>query len=65
VPERPGPHRAHAEGYQIRYWAAADAPGATRDTVWDEELAAGVDAYNTDDPAGLQAWLLVNDPDEN
>ncbi|GAA4381084.1 phosphatidylinositol-specific phospholipase C/glycerophosphodiester phosphodiesterase family protein [Agromyces bauzanensis] len=57
--------QAHAEGYEIRFWATPDAPGATRDTVWAEELAAGVDVYNTDDLAGLQAWLLANDPDES
>lgn len=58
-------NQAHAEGYEIRFWATPDAPGATRDTVWAEELAAGVDVYNTDDLAGLQAWLLANDPDES
>ncbi|MFM6848463.1 MAG: phosphatidylinositol-specific phospholipase C/glycerophosphodiester phosphodiesterase family protein [Terrabacter sp.] len=56
--------RAHAEGYQIRFWATPDAPGATRDTVWAEELAADVDVYNTDDLTGLQAWLLAHDPQE-
>ena len=56
--------RAHAEGFQIRFWATPDASGATRETVWAEELAAGVDVYNTDDLAGLQAWLLAHDPQE-
>ena len=56
--------RAHAEGYQIRFWATPDAPGATRETVWAEELAADVDVYNTDDLAGLQSWLLAHDPQE-
>jgi hypothetical protein len=57
--------QAHAEGYEIRFWATPDAPGEIRDTVWAEELAADVDAYNTDDLAGLQAWLLAHDPQES
>ena len=56
--------RAHAQGYQIRFWATPDAPGATRDTVWTEELAADVDVYNTDDLEGLRSWLLTHDPQE-
>jgi hypothetical protein len=56
--------RAHAEGYEIRFWATPDAPGATRDTVWAEELAADVDVYNTDDLAGLRAWLIAHDQQE-
>ncbi|MHA3836241.1 phosphatidylinositol-specific phospholipase C/glycerophosphodiester phosphodiesterase family protein [Terrabacter sp. AAH1] len=56
--------RAHAQGYEIRFWATPDTPGATRDTVWAEELAADVDAYNTDDLAGLRSWLLTHDPQE-
>ena len=56
---------AHRAGYRVRFWATPDAPGATRDTVWAEELAAGVDVFNTDDLAALQAWLLANDPDES
>jgi hypothetical protein len=57
--------RAHAEGYEIRFWATPDTPGATRDTVWAEELAADVDVYNTDDLAGLRSWLLTHDPQES
>lgn len=56
--------QAHAEGYEIRFWATPDTPGATRDTVWAEELAADVDVYNTDDLVGLRAWLLAHDPQE-
>ena len=55
---------AHANGYEVRFWATPDAPGAARDAVWRELIAAGVDAINTDDLAGLQAFLLDEDPAE-
>ena len=56
--------RAHAQGRRVRFWATPDAAGPARDAVWSEELAAGVDELNTDDLAGLQAWLLQHDPQE-
>ena len=49
--------RAHAAGYRVRFWATPDAPGPARDAVWDELLDAGVDHLNTDDLAGLEAFL--------
>lgn len=55
---------ANANGYEVRFWATPDAPGAARDAVWRELIAAGVDAINTDDLAGLQAFLLDEDPAE-
>ncbi|MEU5414275.1 phosphatidylinositol-specific phospholipase C/glycerophosphodiester phosphodiesterase family protein [Streptomyces clavifer] len=49
---------AHAAGQRVRFWATPDTPGPARDAVWDELLAAGVDHLNTDDLAGLAAFLL-------
>ena len=49
--------RAHAAGYRVRFWATPDSPGPARDAVWDELLDAGVDHLNTDDLAGLEAFL--------
>ncbi|MFC7724259.1 phosphatidylinositol-specific phospholipase C/glycerophosphodiester phosphodiesterase family protein [Nocardioides sp. GCM10028917] len=49
--------RAHAAGYRVRFWATPDTPGAARDALWAELLDAGVDHLNTDDLAGLQAFL--------
>ncbi|MFJ9819100.1 phosphatidylinositol-specific phospholipase C/glycerophosphodiester phosphodiesterase family protein [Streptomyces sp. NPDC101151] len=48
---------AHARGQQIRFWATPDAAGAARDALWSELLAGGVDYLNTDDLAGLEAFL--------
>ncbi|GHE45852.1 hypothetical protein GCM10018785_14420 [Streptomyces longispororuber] len=48
---------AHRRGQRVRFWATPDAPGPAREAVWDELLAAGVDHLNTDDLAGLQAYL--------
>ncbi|GAB2730337.1 phosphatidylinositol-specific phospholipase C/glycerophosphodiester phosphodiesterase family protein [Streptomyces bullii] len=48
---------AHARGQRVRFWATPDAPGAARDALWSELLAAGVDLLNTDDLAGLKAFL--------
>jgi hypothetical protein len=45
--------RAHAQGRRIRFWAIPDRPEA-----WGELLKAGVDLINTDDLAGLQAFLI-------
>ncbi|WP_229905659.1 hypothetical protein [Lentzea cavernae] len=35
-----------------------------KDAAWRELLTAGVDHVNTDDLAGLRAFLLANDPAE-
>ncbi|MEU1116869.1 MULTISPECIES: phosphatidylinositol-specific phospholipase C/glycerophosphodiester phosphodiesterase family protein [unclassified Streptomyces] len=48
---------AHAHGQRVRFWATPDLPGPQRDAVWGELLAAGVDHLNTDDLAGLEAFL--------
>ncbi|KOV57142.1 phosphatidylinositol-specific phospholipase C/glycerophosphodiester phosphodiesterase family protein [Streptomyces sp. MMG1121] len=48
---------AHAHGQQVRFWATPDAAGPDRDALWTELLAAGVDYLNTDDLAGLEAFL--------
>ena len=49
--------RAHTAGYRMRWWATPDQPGIPRDAVWRELVAAGVDQINTDDLAGLEAFL--------
>ena len=49
--------RAHAAGYRIRFWATPDVAGPARDALWGELLDAGVDHLNTDDLAGLEAFL--------
>ncbi|KUL52530.1 phosphatidylinositol-specific phospholipase C/glycerophosphodiester phosphodiesterase family protein [Streptomyces sp. NRRL S-1521] len=48
---------AHARGQRVRFWATPDLPGPRRDAVWGALLAAGVDHLNTDDLAGLEAFL--------
>jgi hypothetical protein len=55
---------AHAAGYDVRFWATPDLAGPAREAVWSELVAADVDALNTDDLAGLQSFLLANDPEE-
>jgi len=50
---------AHEDGRRVRFWATPDVAGPERDAVWTELLAAGVDHINTDDLAGLQAFLLA------
>lgn len=52
---------AHSRGQRVRFWATPDAPGAARDAVWRELLAARVDHINTDDLAGLRRFLLAHD----
>jgi hypothetical protein len=48
---------AHGHGQRVRFWATPDLPGAARDAVWTELLAAGADHLNTDDLAGLERFL--------
>ena len=66
IGEMPGDERAelreivataHEAGQRVRFWATPDAPGPEREAVWRELLAAGVDHINTDDLAGLEAFL--------
>ncbi|CAL9646531.1 hypothetical protein SUDANB105_06497 [Streptomyces sp. enrichment culture] len=53
---------AHARGQRVRFWATPDQPGPERDAVWTELLTAGVDHLNTDDLAGLEAFLDAHRP---
>ncbi|WP_372411117.1 phosphatidylinositol-specific phospholipase C/glycerophosphodiester phosphodiesterase family protein [Streptomyces luteireticuli] len=48
---------ARREGRQVRFWATPDAPGPAREALWRELLAAGTGYLNTDDLAGLEAFL--------
>jgi hypothetical protein len=45
--------KAHAQGRLIRWWGAPDRPSA-----WKLFYDAGVDLINTDNHAGLRAFLL-------
>ncbi|UCD49961.1 MAG: phosphatidylinositol-specific phospholipase C/glycerophosphodiester phosphodiesterase family protein [Phycisphaerales bacterium] len=51
---------AHNKGRLVRFWATPDARSASRDALWQELLAAGVDLLNTDDLEGLQTFLLTH-----
>ncbi|MGY0489024.1 phosphatidylinositol-specific phospholipase C/glycerophosphodiester phosphodiesterase family protein [Streptomyces sp. WG-D5] len=52
---------AHARGQRVRFWATPDVAGPERDAVWRELVAADVDHLNTDDLAGLRAFLETYD----
>ncbi|MZD07503.1 hypothetical protein GTW43_20800 [Streptomyces sp. SID5785] len=52
---------AHAAGQRVRFWATPDVAGPERDAVWGELTAAGVDHLNSDDLAGLQAFLEAHE----
>ncbi|MGP3769510.1 phosphatidylinositol-specific phospholipase C/glycerophosphodiester phosphodiesterase family protein [Streptomyces sp. SDT5-1] len=52
---------AHARGQRVRFWATPDIAGPERDAVWAELIAADVDHLNTDDLAGLRAFLETHD----
>lgn len=56
--------QAHAAGYRVRFWATPDLDTPAREALWRELVAAGVDHINTDDLAGLQEFLLAEDPAE-
>mgnify|MGYP001264997854 CR=1 FL=1 len=47
--------KAHARGRRIRFWATPESVAA-----WRELQGAGVDMINTDDLAGLEAYLRAN-----
>ncbi|MFF4803637.1 phosphatidylinositol-specific phospholipase C/glycerophosphodiester phosphodiesterase family protein [Streptomyces sp. NPDC001351] len=49
--------QAHARGQKVRFWNTPDLAGPARDALWAELLTAGVDYFNTDDLAGLEAFL--------
>ena len=55
---------AHARGQEVRFWATPDLAGPSREALWRELVAADVDVLNTDDLAGLQRFLLAEDPAE-
>jgi hypothetical protein len=48
---------AHGRGQRVRFWATPDLAGAGRDALWGELAGADVDFLNTDDLAGLEAFL--------
>lgn len=50
-------HSAKAGGYRIRFWNTPDEPGPARDALWQVLYDLGVDHINTDDLAGLEAFL--------
>ena len=50
--------QAHENDQLIRFWATPDTPGKEREAVWNELVEAGADLINTDDLAGLRAFLL-------
>ncbi|MFD9791051.1 phosphatidylinositol-specific phospholipase C/glycerophosphodiester phosphodiesterase family protein [Streptomyces sp. NPDC059070] len=52
--------RAHAHRQRVRFWATPDLAGPERDALWTELLAADVDYLNTDDLAGLEAFLRAH-----
>ncbi|MBK3568187.1 phosphatidylinositol-specific phospholipase C/glycerophosphodiester phosphodiesterase family protein [Streptomyces sp. MBT62] len=49
--------QAHAAGQTVRFWNTPDLAGPAREALWEELFAAGVDFLNTDDLAGLEAFL--------
>jgi glycerophosphoryl diester phosphodiesterase len=48
---------AHHAGYKVRFWETPDTPGAAREALWRELVAANVDYINTDDLHGLEDFL--------
>jgi hypothetical protein len=50
-------HRAHQQGYLVRFWGAPDRPAA-----WQILQDAGVNLINTDNLAGLRSFLLQSAP---
>ncbi len=48
---------AHENGQTVRFWASPDEPGPAREAVWRVLNEVGVDHINTDDLAGLEAFL--------
>jgi glycerophosphoryl diester phosphodiesterase len=48
---------AHHAGYKVRFWETPDVPGAAREALWRELVAAHVDYLNTDDLHGLEDFL--------
>jgi hypothetical protein len=55
---------AHAEGYEVRFWATPDTEPAAREAVWRELVDADVDQINTDHLPELEGFLKSYDPAE-
>ncbi|MFE7834532.1 phosphatidylinositol-specific phospholipase C/glycerophosphodiester phosphodiesterase family protein [Streptomyces sp. NPDC057474] len=53
---------AHGRGQTMRFWATPDLAGPAREALWGELVAADVDHLNTDDLAGLEAFLDAHRP---
>lgn len=49
--------RLHASQRRVRFWATPEVPA-----LWEELYEAGVDFLNTDDLAGMQAFLQAKQP---
>ena len=56
--------KSHAKGRRVRLYNVPDAAGPARENIWKTLLAADQDQINTDDLAGLRAFLLANDPQQ-
>jgi len=56
--------KAHANDQIVRFWSTLDTPGEARDALWLKLIEHDVDLINTDDLAGLEGFLLANDPNE-
>lgn len=52
---------AHGDDRRVRFWATPDDIGPARENVWRKLVEVDVDHINTDDLAGLQAFLLAHD----
>lgn len=48
-------------GQQVRFWATPDEAGSARTALWEVLREIGVDHINTDDLAGLEAFLRGED----
>ena len=55
---------AHADGYEVRFWATPDIEPSTREAVRQQLVNACVDQVNTDHLAELEAFLKAHDPTE-
>ncbi len=70
--DQPAPERAklehvvttaHSDDRRVRFWETPHQPGPARQDLWTALIEADVDHINTDDLAGLQAFLLERDSD--
>ena len=56
--------QAHAEGFEVRFWATPDTDPRAREAVWRELVDADVDQINTDHLPELEEFLKSHDPTE-